>query len=380
MKKHLKNLIHPILLSIYPVIYLYAENPGEVTFSALYTPTAYLLIISITLLVSTFLLVRDFSKTAILVSAFLIIFLSYRPLYDAITINIWGIKQINFMISCVLIYFIIVFFVIKSKRNFSNLTVFLNVIAVSLILIPIFQNFISLNLLNRPDKRHNTKENNEFIYTNPEPANKDTNLRRDIYYLIFDQYGRDDILKKDYDFDNSMFINFLKERGFYVASRSYANYPHTIHSLASSLNMEYINYLGKQAGEYKRFPRSLLISLKEYKVYVFLNSKGYKYIHFGASWIPTSKNQYADKNYNIFTIESIEKILVHLIYRNTLLWAFLDKFHLNNNLEDDPVSGIRSIKKERIIYSFNKLSQVPSIKQPTYVFFAYACTTSPICI
>ncbi len=50
----------------------------------------------------------------------------------------------------------------------------------------------------------------------------------DIYYIILDSYGRADMLKSVYGFDNSSFMNGLEQRGFFVASRSQANYPKTV--------------------------------------------------------------------------------------------------------------------------------------------------------
>ena len=44
----------------------------------------------------------------------------------------------------------------------------------------------------------------------------------------------------------SKFINYLTNKGFYVASQSRSNYLKTAYSLSSSLNMRYINYLSEK--------------------------------------------------------------------------------------------------------------------------------------
>ena len=66
----------------------------------------------------------------------------------------------------------------------------------------------------------------------------------DVYYIILDGYGRSDILADIYQYDNQPFIDQLKERGFFVAENSNANYNQTLLSLPSSLNMEYLQNLG----------------------------------------------------------------------------------------------------------------------------------------
>jgi hypothetical protein len=39
----------------------------------------------------------------------------------------------------------------------------------------------------------------------------------DIYFIILDGYGRQDLLRAKFDYDNSEFIRGLEQRGFYVA-------------------------------------------------------------------------------------------------------------------------------------------------------------------
>jgi len=65
----------------------------------------------------------------------------------------------------------------------------------------------------------------------------------DIYYLVFDEYARQDTLAEEFRFDNSDLIDFLETKGFFVASNSHANYPITFMSLTSSLNFNYLNQL-----------------------------------------------------------------------------------------------------------------------------------------
>jgi hypothetical protein len=63
----------------------------------------------------------------------------------------------------------------------------------------------------------------------------------DIYYIILDTYGRTDIVKNIYNYDNAAFVDWLRQKGFYVASDSHSNYSQTMLSLASSLNLTYLD-------------------------------------------------------------------------------------------------------------------------------------------
>ncbi len=65
----------------------------------------------------------------------------------------------------------------------------------------------------------------------------------DIFFLIVDGYGRDDQLQRVMRFDNTPFVTALEERGFLVARKSNSNYCQTALSLASTLNLAWIQEL-----------------------------------------------------------------------------------------------------------------------------------------
>lgn len=62
----------------------------------------------------------------------------------------------------------------------------------------------------------------------------------DIYYIILDAYPRADVLAEQYGYDNTPFLQSLKDLGFYVAECSQSNYSDTAQSLSSSLNLDYV--------------------------------------------------------------------------------------------------------------------------------------------
>ncbi|HEY6736188.1 MAG TPA: sulfatase-like hydrolase/transferase [Candidatus Saccharimonadia bacterium] len=74
-------------------------------------------------------------------------------------------------------------------------------------------------------------------------ANAETKLtptaQRDVYYLLFDRYASQTTLQEHYDFDNSPFLNFLKDKGFTIRDNAYSNYQFTAPSVASTLRMDY---------------------------------------------------------------------------------------------------------------------------------------------
>lgn len=75
-------------------------------------------------------------------------------------------------------------------------------------------------------------------------ANKagDTELP-DLQIVVLDAYGRDDVIKAYYDYDNQPFLRALETKGFSVAKRSHANYTQTVLSVASMLNFKPVDQL-----------------------------------------------------------------------------------------------------------------------------------------
>jgi hypothetical protein len=61
----------------------------------------------------------------------------------------------------------------------------------------------------------------------------------DVYILILDGYGRDDVLRERYAFENDL-VPRLRELGFSVSNEAASNYAQTALSLASALNLDYL--------------------------------------------------------------------------------------------------------------------------------------------
>lgn len=361
MQRKVITALSPFLISIYPVIFLYSENPGEIRFVELLIPFAYLLGLALYVFGSTFFFLRNLSKTAILVTIFLAIFYSYGYLYDAISrFVVGGMDNAYFLILVLIVYGGIVILVLRAKRSLLPVTTFLNTVALTLVLISIFKIFFALST--EPIK----SPNNDKIETDSLvdfDARDDLKNSRDVYYIILDRYARADILRDVYNFDNSEFIQFLKRRGFYIVENSYANYQSTYLSLSSSLNMDYLHNLVEDRGDRANTLSALGQLLSNFRLWQILKAKGYKYFHFGLG-----ANRYADYNYVIDRTQSNSNLVLDVIYQKSLLWACLSIFDLHRGITEDLVNGYRLVHRERVLYQLGKLQQLPKIDGPTFAF------------
>jgi hypothetical protein len=80
--------------------------------------------------------------------------------------------------------------------------------------------------------------------------------RPDVYLLILDGYGREDVVHELYGFDNPLPAR-LRTAGFFVADHARANYAQTALSLASAFNLDYLPQLGKPERSQTETRRSL---------------------------------------------------------------------------------------------------------------------------
>jgi len=120
---------------------------------------------------------------------------------------------------------------------------------------------------------------------------------RDVYYLIFDRYANGSVLRDLYGFDNEPFLSSLEERGLVVLDGAVANYPGTTHSLASSLNMTYLDDLASDVGEDSDDWGPLQGALQGSAVQEAFDSMGYRTVHIGSWWEPTYADPSADTNH-----------------------------------------------------------------------------------
>ena len=150
----------------------------------------------------------------------------------------------------------------------------LNVMGMILLITPIMISALHYYRSSRatallPDREHRYEADASFAAPAQPP---------DIYYLVLDGYARADFLADEFDFDNAVMLDFLKERGFYVGERSRANYSITLPALASSLNYEYLDdLLGGDLGDFsdRSFARELIRDSRAVKM---LRRAGYSIV------------------------------------------------------------------------------------------------------
>jgi hypothetical protein len=363
-------ILHPFLFAIYPVLALLAHNieavPANAAFRSLLTSFA----VAVLLLLISWLLVKNIRKSALITTLTLILFYSYGRLYAALDgFNLLGIPLGRHRILLPLfiaLWAVVVFWILRQKGDLRVVTRTINLVGLILIIFPLLSigSFvINSNAANLPTLGQST------------PGLAKASSPPDIYYIILDGYTREDVLKRSFDYDNTAFLQELAGLGFRVASCSQSNYATTELSLASSLNMDYLQDLDKAYTDpANRSMAALPRWIRSGTVRQFLQQQGYKTVAFESGWGWTDMTD-ADTYLTPETRPSkIKEVLgganefeVMLLKTSGGLLVADTTVKLPKFLKPDLTSPQKT-EREHIEYILDELPTVPLLPGPKFVF------------
>ncbi|MFO8059806.1 MAG: hypothetical protein R6U70_04025 [Bacillota bacterium] len=287
---------HPILLPLYAVLFLYSHNVGQVSFRFVVTPLIVVGVLAVVSYMLVLRLVSDAERAAPVTSLFWVLFFSFGRVHTAVTGTRVAMPEAGryypLLILWAVVFVLITRSVLTTSRDLRIAGRFLNIVAALLLVITVGTTSVSIVQGEMHLRRHGSLAvgpGHVDLVPPDEPP--------DIYYLVLDGYPSGDTLEEIYGYDNSAFIESLRRMGFYVADESRSNYPLTMLSLPSSLNMRYLDELQEVPGEGSRcltVPRHLV---QDNVVAASLRTAGYSFAHFNSGWGPTIHNSQADVNY-----------------------------------------------------------------------------------
>jgi hypothetical protein len=363
MKK--PTVIHPFLFALFPILFLFSHNVEQVTLAETLKPTVLVLSLTVLFFLLSWFIFNDSKRAALMVSIYVVAVFSYGPAFDVMQ-KWWHLNDlVRFRSESLLawagLFMTGAYGVIRRRGSFETATNLLNRVAMILVVIPLIHvGVYKLTTTGPPPAPQSTIEV-------PHREATAAAVVPDIYYIIVDRYGRADILKEVYRFDNSEFLTGLSRRGFYLAAESRSNYHHTAPSLACSLNMELLNRLRDRVGQDSTDLIPLFAMLQDFQVWRFLKARGYRYIHFGSWWQPTTENKYADLNVNLHSLPEFSRILYTMTICHALGVKYIQR----------PLADASLEQWHRVHYQFEKLAEIPQIKEPTFVFAHFLVPHDP---
>ncbi len=229
-----------ILIAAVSPIMLYTNNLGEVTLASLWRPLFFSIVVGLVAFGLSYLVFKNFQKAGLITGIIEIFIFSYGHLYNLIKFStIFGfmIGRHRYLFPFLfLIFGLLIWWVIKLEEDLQNITLVVNIAAIVLI---IYQ-FILLLSFEMKVIAGLQRDNDLF---NKSASVQYSGQRPDIYIILLDGYMRSDWLEDSLGYDNSTFIQELKDLGFYIPPCSMSNYSYTLPSMTSELNMAYLENL-----------------------------------------------------------------------------------------------------------------------------------------
>lgn len=344
-EERVRSVFHPFLFAVAPILFLYAFNIDQVVFGDAILPLVLSLAVTSVLFFSLSAIFKNRREAGMLVTLGLVLFYSYGHLVIALRGKDIVYKTSFWMPVFGALFAAGAFLVVRYRKKLSTPTAVLNVVAIALVVMPIF-NITMHEFRSRPDIPRPEITLKEGV----KPA-RPSELP-DIYYIVVDSYGAERTLGEFYGYDNSDFLRFLRDNGFYVPRDTRSNYFETFLSLSSTLNMEYLDFLQDNPGR-KSNDRSIPYEmLHDNEVSRFLKSVGYKFIFFASGWSGTSFNRGAD--YTFAEHHLFENEFWNTLMRTTALKPFATNWLFT---------------REGVLATFERIPRVTGrFKSPCFVF------------
>ena len=351
-------LIHPILIAFFPVFLVYYQNIHLLHLQGLIFPTLIILSVAISLWYGIKIILKNTIKSALLSSLYTFLFFSYGHVFIIIESNLTQEFLVSIHVILLISYTIFIvlgtYYIVKTNRKLNDVTKIANVMSITALAFII----LNIGIYNFENTYNNFQEEN----SNPIILGNDFTKTPDVYYIILDEYAPLKTLENFYDYDNSDFIKFLEEKGFYVTKNSHSNYAQTSTSLASTLNMKYLNYLSEAIENESKDHGILYQMLDNNLVMRNFKSAGYQVYNISSGAWNTGSVNIADEHL-CSKNQNIDYRTLYQLKQISVLRAF-DIFI------KEPTSRIfHQQHRDTILCQFGEITKIKQItEEPVFVF------------
>lgn len=234
---------YPLFLFLLPVFFIYSgynELFGFLSADFVFYNLVIVVISTLVIYAIAYFLFKEKRKTSIFTFFTTLFCLTFGFLFDSFKkiALVPFIGKYSFILPLSFTLFLLLFFILKKKKIGTDAYTFLNLLLIVLILSEIPNSIKRYRL----DKSvHNLIDFRFNAYNDYAPEIQKTDSSKpDIYFLVFDAMASSKSVLTTTGKSISDLDTFLYEKGFYLADNARANYNWTIHSVSTTLNMDYL--------------------------------------------------------------------------------------------------------------------------------------------
>ena len=337
---------------------VYYQNIHLLLPQGLIFPTLIILSVAVALWYGIKIVLKNTIKSALLSSFYIFLFFSYGHIFIIIQSNLAAeffiLIHVTLLISYTVFVILGTYYFVKTNRKLNDVTRIANVMAITAIVFV----FLNIGIYNFENYYDDFQEEN----SNHVVLGNDFKKTPDIYYIIMDEYAPLKTLENFYDYDNSDFIKFLEEKGFYVTKNSHSNYAQTSTSLASTLNMKYLNYLSDKVKNESKDHGILYQMLDNNLVMRIFKSAGYEIYNISSGAWNTGNLNIANEHLCLKN-ENMDFRTLYQLKQTSVLRAF-DIF-----IKEPTSRFMQQEHRDRILCQFEEITEIKQrTDKPVFVF------------
>lgn len=368
-----QGVFHPFLLVTFPIAALLATNVEQVRLSDAIRSILLSLAGVAVLLLLLKVALKDWRRAALVCALAIVLFFSYGHVYSTLKAQ----PRFGLLLGrhryLIPLWFGLfasgLWWSLQKRRDLPQITIALNLMGLVLLVQPLLK--IASFELGGYDA---SSGGSVVVEAAAGVQVAQVESMPDIYYIILDGYTREDVLQKAFAYDNKPFIDQLQEWGFYVAQRSQSNYAQTELSLASSLNMNYLDSLGERFVPESDDRSPLWPLLRHSTARTVLEDLGYTTVAFetGYNW-----TQWEDADFYLTRTNSSIRGLTGsvgmnafeaLLVRSSAALILVDASAVLPKFLVPDVNYPFKSHRERILFVLDRLRGVISLRGPKFVF------------
>ncbi len=253
MRKLKQLVLHPFLFALFPILSLFVSNLGQVEFLEAVRPILIGLAAAWLLLAGLRLMTGDWHRAGVPATLAAMLFFSFGHV-QRFLVKLLGADHFLGKPGWLLGLWLVLFsagliFTLFRLRETRRLTYLLNLAGMATLITCLGGvGLYGIRVVQASAEAAATPIPEVTVEPAPQAVVTSAPLvvpqgLPDVYWIVLDGYGRSDALADLYGLDNRPFIDFLESKGFYIAGKAHSNYGQTALSLASTLNMDYLDQL-----------------------------------------------------------------------------------------------------------------------------------------
>ncbi len=268
--------LHPLFFGAYPALFVFVHNEAQLTWMDLPVPLAACLLFALCVWAACFVFQRDARLAAVAATPWLFAVFGHRFALAALPASVAASAAARLGVAAGLLACAACaqWWLVRRLRDdapaLDRVNGVLGVVSLCLLALPLMQ--LALAAASAPGDA-------------PAPSASDTSPLvgarsgaaplPDIYYVVLDGFGSPAVLERVFEHDASPFVAALEAHGFVLPEPSRANYPRTVHALASALNFAYLSPAAGRLADVPHGLGPLVHGIRQNKLMRWLAGVGY---------------------------------------------------------------------------------------------------------